>query len=64
MISFAHAPGYYLTLNSFALFDLSNRRFSKKIDLYQLFCFDRFLPAGQTIVTSKRKIRKALLHGM
>jgi hypothetical protein len=26
----AHAPGYYLTFISFALFDLSNRTFSKK----------------------------------
>jgi hypothetical protein len=26
----AHAPGYYLTFVSFALFDLSNRTFSKK----------------------------------
>jgi hypothetical protein len=26
----AHAPGYYLTFVSFALFDLSNRIFSKK----------------------------------
>jgi hypothetical protein len=27
----AHAPGYYLTFVSFALFDLSNIRFSKKL---------------------------------
>jgi hypothetical protein len=43
-ISFAHAPSYYLTFIRFALFDLINRRFLKKFDLYQLFCFDRFLP--------------------
>jgi hypothetical protein len=30
-ISCAHALGYYLTFISFALFDLSNRRFSKKL---------------------------------
>jgi hypothetical protein len=29
-IFFAHAPGYYLTFASFALFDLSNRRSSEK----------------------------------
>jgi hypothetical protein len=27
----AHAPGYYPTFVSFALFDLSNKRFSKKL---------------------------------
>jgi hypothetical protein len=30
-ISYAHAPGYYLTFISFALFDLSNIRFPKKL---------------------------------
>jgi hypothetical protein len=30
MISCAHAPGYFLTSISFARFDLSNTRFSKK----------------------------------
>jgi hypothetical protein len=40
----AHAPGYYLTFVSFALFDLRNRKVLEKIDLYLLFCFDRFLP--------------------
>jgi hypothetical protein len=30
-IACAHAPGYYVTFISFALFDLSNRRFSKKL---------------------------------
>jgi hypothetical protein len=31
VISYAHDPGYYLTFISFALFDLTNRRFSKKL---------------------------------
>jgi hypothetical protein len=31
VISCAHAPGYFLTFISFSLFDLSNRRFSKKL---------------------------------
>ena len=43
-IVWAHAPDYCLTIISFELFDLSNRIFSKKINLYLLFCFDRFLP--------------------
>ena len=40
----AHALDCYLTFIIFSLFDLSNGRFLKKIDLYLLFCFDRFLP--------------------
>ena len=32
----------YLTFVSSAFFDLSNRRFSKKIDLYGLFCLTDF----------------------
>ena len=34
----------YATFSSSGFSDLSNVRFSKKIDLYLLFCFDRFLP--------------------
>jgi hypothetical protein len=43
-ISCAYAPGYIQTFISLSLLDLSNREPSKKIDLCQLFCFDRFLP--------------------
>ena len=40
----AHAPGYYLTFICFAIFYMSYKSASKKIHLYSMFCFDRFLP--------------------
>ena len=40
----AYSSVIYITLFSSEFFDLSNRRFKKKIDLYGLLCFDRFLP--------------------
>jgi hypothetical protein len=45
----AHAPGYYLTFVSFALFDLSNRIFSKKsiftcCSVLTDFCHYLYLP--------------------
>jgi hypothetical protein len=41
---YAHAPGYYLTFISFALFRFEQQTIREKIDLYLLFYFDRFLP--------------------
>jgi hypothetical protein len=43
-ISCAHAPGYFQTFISFCTFRFEQQKTLRKIDLCQLFCFDRFLP--------------------